>query len=73
MSKKQVLVRATVEINLETWVGLEDSSVDGDYLKFMKSAVYSLIEREARNAVLAMDTFDAYYVIDEVLVNGEYV
>lgn len=70
MSKKDVRVKATIEINLNTWIDLDDLDVDDDDLESIESAVYSVIECEARNAVIAME-YNADYTITELLVDDE--
>ena len=73
MDKEQMHIEATVTLNLDTYFDSNYFRILPDQLGFVKDSITNEINEKMRRAVMAIDTFDAYYVIDEVLVNGEYV
>ena len=44
-----------------------------EYTDFVKNLVEDEVNEKMRRAVMAIDTFDTDYTIEEVLINGEYV
>lgn len=69
MSGKEVKVKATIEIELNTWFDLDDLGIDDDDLESIETAVYGEIEQEARAAVMAMEAYNTQYTITEVSID----
>lgn len=73
MEKEQAHIQATVTLNLDTYFDADYFRILPDQLGFIKDTIVNEIEEKMRRAVMAIDTFDVGYTIEEVLVNGEYV
>ena len=73
MEKEQTHIQATVTLNLDTYFDAECFRILPDQLGFIKDTIVNEIEEKMRRAVMAIDTFDVGYTIEEVLINGEYV
>lgn len=70
MIGKEVKVKATIEIELNTWFDLDDLGIDDDDdLESIETAVYGEIEQEARAAVMAMEAYNTQYTITEVSID----
>ena len=65
-------IEATVTLNLDTYFDLNYFRILPDQLGFVKDSITNEINEKMRRAVMAIDTFDTEYVIEEVLINGEY-
>ena len=72
MDKEQMHIEATVTLNLDTYFDLNYFRILPDQLGFIKDTIVNEIEDKMRRAVMAIDTFDTDYTIEEVLINGEY-
>lgn len=73
MDKEQMHIEATVTLNLDTYFDSNYFRILPDQLGFVKDSITNEINEKMRRAVMAIDTFDTEYVIEEVLINGEYV
>ena len=73
MDKEQMHIEATVTLNLDTYFDLNYFRILPDQLGFVKDSITNEINEKMRRAVMAIDTFDVGYTIEEVLINGEYV
>lgn len=73
MDKEQMHIEATVTLNLDTYFDANNFRILPDQLGFVKDTIVNEIHEKMRRAVMAIDTFDTEYVIEEVLINGEYV
>lgn len=73
MEKEQAHIQATITLNLDTYFDDNYVRILPDNLEFIKDIVVNEIEDKMRRAVMAIDTFDVGYTIEEVLINGEYV
>ena len=73
MGKEQVHIQATVTLNLNTYINVNDVDIPAKDMECVKDIVVNEVEEKMRHAVIALDTFDTDYVIEEVLINGEYV
>ena len=65
-------IEATVTLTLDTYFDLNYFRILPDQLGFVKDSITNEINEKMRRAVMAIDTFDTEYVIEEVLINGEY-
>ena len=66
-------IEATVTLNLDTYFDANNFRILPDQLGFVKDTIVDKINEKMRRAVMAIDTFDTDYTIEEVLINGEYV
>lgn len=73
MDKEPMHIEATVTLNLDTYFDANNFRILPDQLGFVKDTIVDEINEKMYRAVMAIDTFDTDYVIEEVLVNGEYV
>ena len=73
MEKEQAHIQATVTLNLDTYFDADYFRILPDQLGFIKDTIVNEIEEKMHRAVMAIDTFDTDYTIEEVLINGEYV
>lgn len=73
MGKEQVHIQATVTLNLDTYINVNDVDIPASDMECVKDTIVNEIEDKMRRAIMAIDTFNADYTIEEVLVNGEYV
>ena len=73
MGKEQVHIQATVTLNLDTYINVNEVDIPASDMECVKDTIVNEIEDKMRRAVMAIDTFDTDYVIEEVLINGEYV
>lgn len=73
MGKEQAHIQATVTLNLDTYFDADYFRILPDQLDFVKNLVEDEVNEKMRRAVMAIDTFDTDYTIEEVLINGEYV
>lgn len=73
MSKEQVHIQATVTLNLDTYISVNDVDIPASDMECVKDTIVNEIEEKMYRAAMAFDTFDTDYVIEEVLINGEYV
>lgn len=73
MGKEQTHIQATITLNLNIYFDADYFRILPDQLGFIKDSIVNEIEEKMRRAVMALDTFDTEYVIEEVLINGEYV
>ena len=65
-------IEATVTLNLDTYFDANNFRILPDQLGFVKDTIVDEINEKMYRAVMAIDTFDTEYVIEEVLINGEY-
>lgn len=72
MGKEQTHIQVAVTLNLDTYFDADYFRILPDQLGFIKDTIVNEIEDKMRRAVMAIDTFDTEYVIEEVLINGEY-
>lgn len=72
MDKEQMHIEATVTLNLDTYFDANNFRILPDQLGFVKDTIVDEINEKMYRAVMAIDTFDTEYVIEEVLINGEY-
>lgn len=72
MDKEQMHIQATITLNLDTYLDSDYFRILPDQLGFVKDSITNEINEKMRRAVMAIDTFDTEYVIEEVLINGEY-
>lgn len=72
MDKEQMHIEATVTLNLDTYFDSNNFRILPDQLGFIKDTIVNEINEKMYRAVMAIDTFDTEYVIEEVLINGEY-
>lgn len=73
MSEEQIHIQATVTLNLDTYIDVNDVDIPASDMECVKDTIVDEIEEKMSRAVMAIDTFDTEYVIEEVLINGEYV
>lgn len=73
MGKEQVHIQATVTLNLDTYIKVNEVDIPASDMECVKDTIVNEIEDKMRRAVMAIDTFDTDYTIEEVLINGEYV
>lgn len=73
MGKEQVHIQATVTLNLNTYINVNDVDIPASDMECVKDTIVNEIEDKMRRAVMGIDTFDTDYTIEEVLINGEYV
>lgn len=73
MEKEQAHIQVAITLNLDTYFDVNDFKILPDQLDFVKNLIEDEVNEKMRRAVVALDTFDTDYVIEEVLVNGEYV
>lgn len=73
MDKEPMHIEATVTLNLDTYFDANNFRILPDQLGFVKDTIVDKINEKMRRAVMAIDTFDTDYTIEEVLINGEYV
>lgn len=73
MSKEQVHIQATVTLNLDTYINVNDVDILASDMECVKDTIVDEIEDKMRHTAMTFDTFDTDYVIEEVLINGEYV
>lgn len=73
MSKEQVHIESTVTLNLDMYINVNDVEIPASDMECVKDTIVNEIHEKMRRAVMAIDTFDTEYVIEEVLINGEYV
>lgn len=72
MGKEQTHIQATITLNLNTYFDADYFRILPDQLGFVKDTIVDEINEKMYRAVMAIDTFDTEYVIEEVLINGEY-
>lgn len=72
MGKEQAHIQVAVTLNLDTYIDVNDLKILPDQLDFVKNLIEDEVNEKMRRAVMAIDTFDTEYVIEEVLINGEY-
>lgn len=72
MDKEPMHIEATVTLNLDTYFDANNFRILPDQLGFVKDTIVDEINEKMYRAVMAIDTFDTEYVIEEVLINGEY-
>ena len=73
MGKEQVHIQATVTLNLDTYINVNDVDIPADDMECVKDTIVNEIEDKMIHTAMTFDTFDTDYVIKEVLINGEYV
>lgn len=73
MGKEPVHIQATVTLNLDMYINVNDVDIPARDMECVKDTIVDEINEKMRRAVMAIDTFDTDYVIEEVLINGEYV
>lgn len=73
MSKEQVHIQATVTLNLDTYISVNDVDIPASDMECVKDTIVDEIEDKMRYTAMTFDTFDTEYTIEEVLINGEYV
>lgn len=73
MSKEQVHIQATVTLNLDTYINVNDVNIPASDMECVKDTIVNEIEEKMHRVAMAFDTFDTDYVIEEVLIDGEYV
>lgn len=73
MSKEQVHIQATVTLNLDTYISVNDVDIPASDMECVRDTIVNEIEEKMHRVAMAFDTFDTDYVIEEVLINGEYV
>ena len=73
MGKEQVHIQATVTLNLDTYINVNEVDIPASDMECVEDTIVNEIEEKMRRAVMATDTFDTDYTIEEVLINGEYV
>lgn len=73
MGKEQVHIQSTVTLNLDTYINVNDVDISACDMECVKDTIINEIEEKMSRAVMAIDTFDTEYVVEEVLINGEYV
>lgn len=73
MGKEQVHIQVAITLNLDTYINVNDVDIPASDMECVKDTIVNEINEKMRRAVMAIDTFDTDYVIEEVLINGEYV
>lgn len=73
MGKEQVHIQATVTLNLDTYINVNDVDIPAGDMECVKDTIVNEIEEKMRYTAMTFDTFDTDYVIEEVLIDGEYV
>lgn len=73
MGKEQAHIQVAITLNLDTYFDVNDLKILPDQLDFVKNLIEDEVNEKMHRAVMAIDTFDTDYVIEEVLINGEYV
>lgn len=73
MGKEPVHIQATVTLILDMYFEVNDVDIPANDMECVKDTIVNEINEKMNHAVMAIDTFDVGYTIEEVLVNGEYV
>lgn len=73
MGKEPVHIQATVTLILDMYFDVNDVDIPAKDMECVKDTIVNEINEKMNHAVMAIDTFDVGYTIEEVLVNGEYV
>lgn len=73
MGKEPVHIQATVTLILDMYFDVNDVDIPAKDMECVKDTIVNEINEKMNHTVMAIDTFDVGYTIEEVLVNGEYV
>ena len=73
MDKEEMHIQSTITLNLDMYFDVNDVDIPASDIECVKDTIVNEINEKMDKAVMAIDTFDAWYTIEEVLINGEYV